>query len=121
MSDFDYVVGDVDDIGVRLTQNGNAIDLSQSNTTVVWNMVTADGNTKKQCQCSLGGTVSQNGTDTYYSSSQGGITMHVVSGTTTTAGDFTGEFVVTIGTFVSHIPGKGQTKTFKVWPAIATS
>jgi hypothetical protein len=121
MSDFDYEVGDVDDIGCQLIQNGNPIDLSQGSTSVVFNMATSDGVTKKQITCSLGGTVTINGVDHIYTSAQGGITMHVVAGTTTTAASYTGEWVVTISTFVAHIPGMGQTKTFKVWPAVPTS
>lgn len=106
-----YKVGDVDDLGAILSQDGVPMDLTGA--TVTMTLKSSTG-TRTSLSCSLGGLVNE----VFVPGDSGGVTVHVTAQDTAVVGEYRGEVIVTAGSYIAHIPSGNEYITFKVLEAL---
>ena len=111
--DIEYKQGDVDTVGVVLSDNDGVIDLTGKTVTYVMKDLQT-GEVRHEISCTLGGTV--NGV--YHSAAHGGVTITFTATETHTPGQFKSEFVITGTNFVRHIPSGNNYTSVMIWDKV---
>lgn len=111
MTDLEYKVGDSDYVGAILTQNGSPINLTGYTASFI---MKATSGTRITLACTLGAYV--NGTNV--AASEGGVTIVFGSTATATAGQYRGEFIITNGSSIAHIPSGNNYFSITIWESL---
>ena len=108
--DIEYKKGDCDDVGARILENGSPVDLTGYTVQLVIKNTAA----RHVLDCSLGGTVNL----AEFSAIEGGVTIHFTDTETATVGQYQGEFVLTLGTNVVHVPSGPNYLSIAIWDSL---
>ena len=111
--DLEYKQGDVDTVGVVLSDNDGVLDLTSKTVTYVMKDLNT-GEIRHEITCTLGGTV--NGI--YHSAAHGGATVTFTETETAAHGQYKSEFVVTGPNFKRHIPSGNNYKSVMIWEKV---